>query len=118
MLSFLRKNGRPEPPVKEFPGIKVTEEGIRRLNDGIKQMSTGALLLENGSGRMQDGLSKIRMEGTDKIRKGIQEGADPLMKQLATIDIGYILAQKYDRFSGRQSNIKSTVEFIMKTQGE
>ena len=118
VLSFLRKNGRPEPPVKEFPGIKVTEEGIRRLNDGIKQMSTGALLLENGSGRMQDGLSKIRMEGTDKIRKGIQEGADPLMKQLATIDIGYILAQKYDRFSGRQSNIKSTVEFIMKTSGE
>jgi X-X-X-Leu-X-X-Gly heptad repeat protein len=118
VLSFLRKHGKPEPPVKEFPGIKVTEDGIRRLNDGIKQMSDGAALLENGSGRLQDGLLKIRTEGTDKIKKGIQDGADPLMKQLATIDIGYIMAQKYDRFSGRQSDIKSSVEFIMKTPGE
>jgi hypothetical protein len=96
----------------------VTEDGIKRLNDGVRQMSDGAVLLENGSGRMQEGLLRIRTEGTDKIRKGIQEGADPLMKQLATIDIGYILAQKYDRFSGRESNIKSTVEFIMKTSVE
>jgi hypothetical protein len=118
VLLFLRKNGKPEPPVKEFPGIKITEDGIRRLNDGIKQMSAGAVLLENGSGHLQDGLLKIRTEGTDKIKKGIQEGADPLMKQLATIDIGYIMAQKYDRFSGRQSDIKSSVEFIMKTPGE
>jgi uncharacterized phage infection (PIP) family protein YhgE len=118
ILSFLRKNGKPEPPVKEFPGIKVTEGGIRQLNDGIKQMSAGAVLLERGSGRLQDGLSKIRTEGTDKIKMGIQEGADPLMKQLATIDIGYIMAQKYDRFSGRQSDVKSSVEFIMKTPGE
>jgi hypothetical protein len=58
------------------------------------------------------------LEGTDKIKMGIQEGADPLMKQLATIDIGYIMAQKYDRFSGRPSDVKSSVEFIMKTPGE
>ena len=118
VLSFLREHGKPVPPVKEFPGIKVTEGGIRQLNDGIKQMSAGAVLLENGSGRLQDGLTQIRSQGTEKIKKGIQEGADPLMKQLATIDIGYIMAQKYDRFSGRQSDIKSSVEFIMKTPGE
>jgi putative membrane protein len=118
VLSFLREHGKPAPPVKEFPGIKVTEEGIKQLNDGIKQMSAGAVLLENGSGRLQDGLTKIRTEGTDKIKRGIQEGADPLMRQLATIDIGYIMAQKYDRFSGRSSDIRSSVQFIMKTPGE
>jgi putative membrane protein len=118
VLSFLREQGKPAPPVKEFPGIKVTQGGIKQLNDGIKQMSEGALLLEKGSGQLQDGLSQIRLQGIEKIKKGIQEGADPLMKQLATIDIGYIMAQKYDRFSGRQSDIRSTVQFIMKTPGE
>lgn len=118
VLSFLRDHGKPAPPVKEFPGIKVTEGGIRQLNDGIKQMSAGAVLLEKGSGQLQDGLTQIRLQGTEEIKKGIREGADPLMKQLATIDIGYIMAQKYDRFSGSQSDIKSSVQFIMKTPGD
>ncbi|HEY9161860.1 MAG TPA: hypothetical protein VIS94_12360 [Desulfomonilia bacterium] len=118
VLSFLREHGKPAPPVKEFPGIIITEGGLRQLDNGIKQMSAGAVLLEKGSGQLQDGLTQIRLQGTEKIKKGIQEGAEPLMKQLATIDIGYIMAQKYDRFSGRQSDIKSSVQFIMKTPGE
>jgi putative membrane protein len=118
VLSFLIKHGKPEPPVKEFPGIKVTRQGISELNKGASMMSSGASQLLEGSGKLENALIQIRQQGTEKLKQGIREGAEPLMRQLAKVDIGYILAQKYDRFTGMPSSVKSSVEFIMKTPDE
>jgi X-X-X-Leu-X-X-Gly heptad repeat protein len=99
ILAFLKEQGKDTPPVKEFPGIKVTTDGITRLHDGSLLMTDGAKKLEDGS-------------------RQLQAGADPIMRKLASIEVAKKLVLKYDRFAGKPSPVKSSVEIIMKTPDE
>jgi len=118
ILDFLKEQGKEAPPVKEFPGIKVTTDGITKLHDGSQQMIDGSKKLEDGSRQLQAGAAQIKKEGTDTIKERMVAGADPLMRKLASIQIAKQLVLKYDRFAGKPSPVKSSVEIIMKTPDE
>jgi putative membrane protein len=116
--NFMREQGKDAPTVKEFPGIRVTTEGLTKLNQGSTEMIAGARKLEKGSAEMAGYLERLRQEGTDTIKQGITSGADPLLRKLAAVKTAKEMARCYDRFSGRPSGMKSSVEFIMKTPEE
>ncbi|PKN37829.1 MAG: hypothetical protein CVU62_08890 [Deltaproteobacteria bacterium HGW-Deltaproteobacteria-2] len=118
ILTFLKEQGKDTPPVKEFPGIKVTTDGITKLHDGSLQMIDGAKKLEDGSRQLQAGAAQIKREGTDTIKERMVAGADPIMRKLASIETAKQLVLKYDRFAGKPSPVKSSVEIIMKTPDE
>ena len=118
ILNFFKEQGKDAPQVKEFPGIKVTTEGITKLHDGSQQMIDGAKKLEAGSQKLQVALAQVRAQGTDTIKGKMVAGADPLMRKLASIQTAKKLVLKYDRFAGRPSGVKSSVEIIMKTPDE
>ncbi|KQC11744.1 MAG: hypothetical protein APR62_09205 [Smithella sp. SDB] len=115
ILVFLKEQGKDAPPVKEFPGIKITTDGITKLHDGSRQMIDGAKKLEEGSRQLQDGAAQIKEKGTDTIKERMLAGADPIMRKLASIEAAKQLVLKYDRFAGKPSPVKSSVEIIMKT---
>ena len=115
ILAFLKEQGKEAPPVKEFPGIKVTTEGITKLHDGSQQMIDGARKLDDGSAQLAKYLGQVKQEGTDAIKAGIISGADPLVRKLASLETAKQLARNYDRYAGKPSAVKSSVEFIMKT---
>jgi len=115
ILAFLKEQGKETPPVTEFPGIKVTTEGITKLHDGSKQMIDGAKKLDDGSAQLAKYLGQVKQEGTDAIKAGIISGADPLVRKLASLETAKQLARNYDRYAGKPSAVKSSVEFIMKT---
>jgi len=115
ILVFLKEQGKDAPPVKEFPGIKVTTDGITKLHDGSRQMIDGAKKLEEGSRQLKDGAAQIKEEGTDIIKDRMAAEADPIMRKLASIEAAKQLVLKYDRFAGKPSPVKSSVEIIMKT---
>ena len=115
ILAFLKEQGKDTPPVKEFPGIKVTTDGITKLHDGSRQMIDGAKKLEEGSRQLKDGAAQIKIKGTDTIKERMVAGADPIMRKLASIEAAKQLVLKYDRFAGKPSPVKSSVEIIMKT---
>jgi X-X-X-Leu-X-X-Gly heptad repeat protein len=118
ILAFLKEQGKDTPPVKEFPGIKVTTDGITKLHDGSLQMIDGAKKLEDGSRQLRAGAAQIKKEGTDTIKERMVAGADPIMRKLASIETAKQLVLKYDRFAGKPSPVKSSVEIIMKTPDE
>jgi len=118
ILAFLKEQGKDTPPVKEFPGIKVTTDGITKLHDGSLQMIDGAKKLEDGSRQLRAGAAQIKKEGTDTIKERMVAGADPIMRKLASIQTAKQLVLKYDRFAGKPSPVKSSVEIIMKTPEE
>jgi putative membrane protein len=118
VLNFMREQGRDAPDVKEFPGIRVTTDGLTRLNQGSTQMIAGARKLEEGSAELAGYLDRLKQEGTDTIKQGINSGADPLLRKLAAVKTAKEMARCYDRFSGLPSGVKSSVEFIMKTPEE
>ena len=115
ILVFLKEQGKDAPPVKEFPGIKVTTDGITKLHDGSQLMIDGANKLEEGSRQLKDGAAQIKIKGTDTIKERMVAGADPIMRKLASIEAAKQLVLKYDRFAGKPSPVKSSVEIIMKT---
>ncbi len=115
ILAFLKEQGKEAPPVAEFPGIKVTTDGITKLHDGSKQMIDGAKKLEDGSKQLADALGQLKKQGTDAMKKGIIDGADPLVRKLASVEVAKKMAVEYDRFAGKPGTVKSSVEFIMKT---
>lgn len=115
ILAFLKEQGKETPPVKEFPGIKVTTDGITKLHNGSQQMIDGAKKLEDGSRQLKDGAAQIKIKGTDTIKERMAAEADPIMRKLASVEAAKQLALKYDRFAGRPSPVKSSVEIIMKT---
>ncbi|MGD0280139.1 MAG: hypothetical protein ABSC11_12635 [Smithella sp.] len=118
ILAFLKEQGKDAPTVKEFPGIKITTDGMTKLQDGSQQMIDGAKKLEAGSLKLQAGLSQVKEQGTDTIKEKMVAGADPLMRKLASIMTAKQLVTKYDRFAGKPSAVKSSVEIIMKTPDE
>lgn len=118
ILAFLKEQGKDAPPVKEFPGIRVTTDGIAKLNAGSKEMIAGAHKLDDGSRELATAIGQVKTQGTDVIKQGIVSGADPLVRKLAAIRTAKRLAANYDHFAGRPSGVKSSVEFIMKTPGE
>ena len=118
ILAFFKEQGKEAPPVKEFPGIKITTDGITKLQDGSVQMIDGAKKLEAGSLKLKDGLGQVKAQGTDAIKEKMIAGADPLMRKLASIQTAKQLVTKYDRFAGKPSGVKSSVEIIMKTPDE
>ena len=118
ILAFFKEQGKDVPQVKEFPGIKVTTEGITKLHAGSQQMIDGAKKLEAGSQKLQAALAQVKAQGTDTIKGKMVAGADPLMRKLASIQAAKKLVLKYDRFAGRPSGVKSSVEIIMKTLDE
>jgi hypothetical protein len=81
-------------------------------------MIDGAKKLEAGSLKLKDGLGQVKTQGTDTIKEKMIVGADPLMRKLASIQTAKQLVTKYDRFAGKSSAIKSSVEIIMKTPDE
>lgn len=115
ILVFLKEQGKDAPPVKEFPGIKVTTDGITKLHDGSRQMVDGAKKLEEGSQQLKEGAAQIRIRGTDVIKERMAAEADPIMRKLASLETAKKLVLKYDRFAGKPSPVKSSVEIIMKT---
>lgn len=115
ILAFLKEQGKEAPPVAEFPGIKVTTDGIAKLHDGSAQMIDGAKKLEGGSLQLADALGQLKKQGTDAMKKGIIDGADPLVRKLASVEVAKKMAVEYDRFAGKPGTVKSSVEFIMKT---
>jgi len=115
ILAFLKEQGKEAPPVAEFPGIKVTTDGIAKLHDGSAQMIDGAKKLEGGSLQLADALGQLKKQGTDAMKKGIIDGADPLVRKLASVEVAKKMAREYDRFAGKPGTVKSSVEFIMKT---
>ena len=117
ILAFFKEQGKKAPPVKEFPGIKVTTEGIAKLNRGSLEMIDGAKKLEAGSLELAGYLGQVKHQGTDEIKKGIREGADPLVRKLASVKRAEELARSYDRFTGKPSAVKSSVGFVMKSPG-
>ena len=118
ILAFMKEQGKDAPLVKEFPGIKVTTDGISRLNKGSLAMIEGSQKLEAGSLELKSSLFQVKQQGTDVIKTRIVAGADPLMRKLASIKSAEKMAHEYDRFAGRPSNVKSSVEFILKTPDE
>ncbi len=110
VLEFLEEQGKEKPEVDEFPGIAVTSDGISKLNDGSQK-------LQEGAEKLAENLIKVKAEGTDKIKSGIKDGADDLVIKLAGLDIAKKLAADYDRYTGIDSEIPSSVTFIMKTPG-
>lgn len=117
ILAFFKEQGKKAPPVKEFPGIKVTTEGITKLNKGSLEMIAGAQKLDAGSAELASYLGQVKREGTDEIKKGIRTSADPLVRKLAGVKCAEELARSYDRFTGRPSEVKSSVGFVMKSPG-
>ena len=115
ILAFLKEQGKEAPPVAEFPGIKVTTDGIAKLHDGSKLMIDGAKKLDDGSAQLAKYLGQLKHEGTDAIKAGIISGAEPLVRKLAALETAKQLARAYDRYAGKPSAVKSSVEFIMKT---
>lgn len=118
ILAFLKEQGKEAPPVKEFPGIKVTTDGISKLHDGSRQMIEGARKLDDGSQQLAAALGQVKAQGTDAIKKGIVDGADPLVRKMASLQVAKKMAASYDRFAGKPNGVKSSVEFIMKTPDE
>ncbi|HEY9162043.1 MAG TPA: hypothetical protein VIS94_13280 [Desulfomonilia bacterium] len=118
ILAFLKEQGKEAPPVKEFPGIRVTADGISQLNKGSLAMIDGSKKLEAGTLELKTGISQVRQQGTDVIKNRIVEGADPLVRKLASINSAKRLANEYDRFAGRPGRVKSSVAFILKTPDE
>jgi len=101
ILAFFKEQGKDAPQVKEFPGIKVTTEGITKLHDGSQQMIDGAKQLEAGSQKLQVALAQVKAQGTDTIKEKMVAGAEPLMRKLASIQTAKKLVLKYDRFADR-----------------
>jgi X-X-X-Leu-X-X-Gly heptad repeat protein len=78
-------------------------------------MIDGAKKLEDGSRQLRAGAAQIKKEGTDTIKERMAAEADPIMRKLASIEAAKQLVLKYDRFAGKPSPVKSSVEIIMKT---
>jgi len=124
-LKFLDAQGKPRPTVAEFPAsIKTVQDGVRKLNDGAQQLNVnagklydGSTKLVNGSARLSNNIVKLKAEGTDKIRREMVSESAETMLMIAKLSAYDREARAYDRFAGRPSRVKSSVEFIMKTPG-
>ena len=124
-LKFLDAQGKPRPPVAEFPAsIKTVQAGVVKLNDAARQIDQASAKLLDGSTRLLAGSEKLsgklallKQDGTDKIRKQMVSESAEIMLTLARLDACDREARAYDRFAGRPDRVKSSVEFIMKTPG-
>ncbi|OPZ59384.1 MAG: hypothetical protein BWY87_01032 [Deltaproteobacteria bacterium ADurb.Bin510] len=124
-LKFLDAQKKPRPSVSEFPAsIAVVQDGVRKLNDGANQLNVnagklydGSTKLVNGSAKLSSNLVKLKANGTDKVRREMVSESAETMLMLAKLSAFDREARAYDRFAGRPSGVKSSVEFIMKTPG-
>jgi X-X-X-Leu-X-X-Gly heptad repeat protein len=67
--SLLKEQGKEAPPVKEFPGIRVTADGISQLNKGSLAMIDGSKKLEAGTLELKTGISQVRQQGNRCIQE-------------------------------------------------
>lgn len=105
---------------------KLINEGINPLVQGSEDLSEGLETLQNGSDKLISGIEKLQ-KGSRKLKNGMSEFDTKGIKKLTgyagnienmknRINSSLTLAQRYDNFSGKASNMKGTVKFIYKSE--
>ncbi|MGN0298070.1 MAG: hypothetical protein ACI4C1_02605 [Lachnospiraceae bacterium] len=121
-------------------GGQNLKDGTSQLKGGAAQLNDGVNELEANSGRLNDGASDLK-DGTDQIADGVDQlndGAKTLFDGMLQFDEAGIqtivdayngdvkaLTERvkavlkagadYDNFTGKESGMKSSVKFILKT---
>ena len=114
-------------------GLGDLEIGAKELIDGIDIMKSGSETICTGIGVMEEKVPKITVgvaqlqEGSEELREGIatliEEGIGKIVN-MAEEDLTNLqergmaladLAQKYESFSGKRSDMVGSVKFIYKT---
>jgi hypothetical protein len=143
MLTLLENGGKMEDGT-DFPGIKVTDEGLQKLGSGVKSfgnglekameavtslnsgiitldensraISSGVAKLSDGSQKLSEGLATMSNEGIAKLQTGISDGINAARKGNAELKWIKNEANEYTTFSGSKDNGPSKVEFVMQTE--
>ncbi len=89
-------------------------DGAKELNDGAKELNDGAKKLDDGVQELLDGICKFDEEGIKKLYEAFDGDLTEFADKMTAIQEA---GSSYTSFGGANADEKSSVKFIIKTEG-
>ncbi|ADL34842.1 cell surface protein [Butyrivibrio proteoclasticus B316] len=95
-------------------GASELMDGAKKLNDGAGELNDGAKKLDDGVQELLDGICKFDEEGIKKLYEAFDGDLTEFADKMTAIQEA---GSNYTSFGGASTEEKSSVKFIIKTEG-